>query len=233
MAFAEQRLPLGTVHAVLAAKGGLDSQQAFAVSNADDVYSQAAMTTLARQLDSGLGEHTLVAYALGSTIATDDPVTRGICQVDDRGYLVALTERRLVTRKQQGASFSSEDGLEPVSLSPASPTSVNLWGFQPAIWDVLETAMKASGLDEDAMLAAAAAGAEVGKAEVLLPDVVARMVTDGAGLQVRVVTTEAKMVGVTHAADLPVVSAALARQVAWGIRPSRPWTDLVGHGAAR
>ncbi len=233
VAFAEQRLPLGTVHAVLAARDGLDGQQAFAVSNADDVYSQAAMTALARQLDSGLGEHTLVAYALGSTIATDDPVTRGICQVDDRGYLVALTERRLVTRKQQGASFSSEDGLEPATLPPASPTSVNLWGFQPAIWDVLETAMKASGLDEDAMLAAAAAGAEVGKAEVLLPDVVARMVTDGAGLRVRVVTTEARMVGVTHAADLPVVSAELARQVAWGIRPSRPWTDLVRPGAAR
>jgi hypothetical protein len=31
-------------------------------------------------------------------------------------------------------------------------------------------------------------------------------------------------VGVTHAADLPVVSAELARQVAWGTRPSTLWT---------
>jgi hypothetical protein len=49
------------------------------------------------------------------------------------------------------------------------------------------------------------------------------MVAKGIGLLVRVVTTDAKLIGVTHAADLPVVSAELARQVAWGIRPSRLW----------
>ena len=68
-----------------------------------------------------------------------------------------------------------------------------------------------------------AAGGEVPKAEVLLPEVVAAMVADGGGLPVRVVTTDAKLVGVTHAADLPVVSAELARQVAWGTRPSQLW----------
>ena len=45
----------------------------------------------------------------------------------------------------------------------------------------------------------------------------------GGGLPVRVITTDAKLVGVTHAADLPVVSAELARQVAWGTRPGRLW----------
>jgi hypothetical protein len=47
------------------------------------------------------------------------------------------------------------------------------------------------------------------------------MVADHNGLPVRVITTDAALVGVTHAADLPVVSAELARQVAWGTRPSR------------
>jgi hypothetical protein len=50
------------------------------------------------------------------------------------------------------------------------------------------------------------------------------MVTRGVGLPVRVTTTDAKLVGVTHAADLPAVSAELARQVAWGTRPSVLWT---------
>ena len=72
-------------------------------------------------------------------------------------------------------------------------------------------------------MAAVAAGGEVPKAEVLLPEVVATMVAEGSGLPVRVLTTDAKLIGVTHAADLPVVSAELARQVAWGIRPSRLW----------
>ena len=158
-------------------------------------------------------------------MATDDPVTRGICEVDPSGHLVALTERRKVARQADGMSFRSEDGVEPALLSGDLPTSVNLWGFQPAIWDVFESAMDASGLDEDALIAELAAGGGLSGVEVLLPEVVATMVADGVGLPVRVLTADAGLVGVTHAADLPVVSAELARQVAWGIRPSQLWGD--------
>ena len=223
VSFAEQRLPLGTVHAVLAAKDALGTDRSFAVCNADDVYSEAAMGLLARQLGSGRDEHALIGYRLRATVATDDPVTRGICEVDGDGYLVGLTERRMIVRRGNGETFSSEDGVEPVVLDGELPTSVNLWGFQPAIWEVLDSAMHASGLDEDAMLTVVADGGEVPKAEVLLPEVVASMVTAGVGLPVRVITTDSKLVGVTHAADLPVVSSELARQVAWGIRPSQLW----------
>jgi hypothetical protein len=221
VAFAEQRLPLGTVHAVLAAQGVLGTDQSFAVANADDIYGEAAMGLLAGHLTEEVDEHFLIGYQLRSTVATDDPVTRGICVVDDSGHLSALTERRLVTRHQGSPTLTSEDGRGPVDLEGGLPTSVNLWGFRPAIWETFESAMDASGLDEEALLAEVAAGAEPPKAEVLLPEVVATMVSDGKGLPVRVVTTDAKLVGVTHAADLPVVSAELARQVAWGTRPSR------------
>jgi len=230
VSFAEQQLPLGTVHAVLAAKDSLGTERSFAVSNADDVYSEEAMGLLARQLGSGRDEHALIGYRLRSTVATDDPVTRGICEVDGEGYLVGLTERRMIIRQGKGETLRSEDGVEPVALDGDLPTSVNLWGFQPAIWEVLESAMIASGLDEEAMLAAVAKGGEVPKAEVLLPEVVARMVTGRVGLPVRVVTTDSKLVGVTHAADLPVVSSELARQVAWGIRPSQLWAQLSDDG---
>jgi hypothetical protein len=109
-------------------------------------------------------------------VATDDPVTRGICEVNPSGHLVALTERRKVARQADGMSFRSGDGVEPALLSGDLPTSVNLWGFQPAIWDVFESAMDASGLDEEALIAEAATGGG--------------------------------LVGVTHAADLLVVSGA-------------------------
>jgi hypothetical protein len=221
--FAEQRLPLGTVHAVLAARDALGSAGSFAVSNADDVYGEKAMGLLADQLGSSTHEHVLIGYQLRATVATDDPVTRGVCEVDAAGQLTALTERRQVTRHDGGESFTAEDGLEPAKLDGSLPASVNLWGFQPAIWEVFATAMDASGLDEEALLAAVATGAEVPKAEVLLPEVVASMVAAGQGLPVRVVVTDEKLVGVTHAADLPVVSAELSRQVAWGTRPSRLW----------
>ena len=221
--FVEQRLPLGTVHAVLAARPALDADQSFGVANADDVYGESAMGLLARQLETGIEEHALVAYELASTVATDDPVTRGICQVDPSGYLTGLTERRGVTRHGLGRPLTADDAVEPSELDGDLPASVNLWGFTPDIWEVLTTAMDGSGLDEEALVASIARGGDMPKAEVLLPEVVAAMVTKEIGRPVRVVTTDAKLIGVTHAADLPVVSAELARQVAWGIRPSRLW----------
>ncbi len=143
--------------------------------------------------------------------------------MDEHGLLVGLAERRTVTRQPDGITFRSEDGVEPAELDGSLPASVNLWGFQPAIWDTFEPAMAASGLDEDRLVAEVAAGATLPKAEVLLPEVVASMVADGVGLPVRVIPTDATVVGVTHAADLPIVTDELARQVAWGTRPASLW----------
>jgi hypothetical protein len=225
VAYAEQRLPLGTVHAVLAAHGGVEPHRPFAVANADDVYGESAMRLLVSELGTARDEHVLVAYPLASTVVTDDPVTRGICEVRPDGHLARLAERRKVTRQGIGEPFIAHDGLEPELLSPGLLSSVNLWGFRPAIWEVFERAMAASGLDEPALLADMAAGGEPPKAEVLLPEVVSSMVAEGEGLPVRVVTTDARLVGVTHASDLPIASGELARQVAWGIRPARLWPD--------
>ncbi len=71
-----------------------------------------------------------------------------------------------------------------------------------------------------------ASGGDIPKTEVLLPEVIATAVADGVGLPVRVVNTDAKLLGVTHAADLPTITSELARQVAWGIRPGHIWDGL-------
>jgi hypothetical protein len=226
VSFAEQRLPLGTVHAVLAAEKALVEAASFAVANADDVYGEVAMTQLVKQLRSSSAEHVLVGYQLRSTVATDDPVTRGICSVGPDGLLVSLDERRQVHTDGGSDGFVADDGLEPRELSGNAPASVNLWGFQSGIWTVFHTAMDASGLDEEVLLAQVADGGGVPKAEVLLPEVISTMVADGKGLPVRVLTTDSKLVGVTHAADLPIVSAELARQVAWGVRPAALWAGV-------
>ena len=223
VAFTVQRLPLGTVHAVLPAHAALSGDESFAVTNADDVYGEAPMRMLADHLTSPAEEHVMVAYGLATTVATADPVTRGIAEVGADGLLTTLTERRTVTRLDDGARFVAEDGLEPRELDPGAPASMNLWGFRPVIWDVLEPAMAASGLDEEALLAEVAAGAEIPKSEVLLPEVIADMVASKQGLPVRVLTADTPVFGVTHASDLPVVSGELARQVAAGLRPAQLW----------
>ncbi len=217
VAHAEQRLPRGTVDAVLAAEPVLESDRSFAVCNADDVYGEVAMGILSGQLASSATEHALVAYRLRATVATGDPVTRGICLVGSDGLLRSLVERRQVARIGDGAAFVAEDGIEPKELSGDVPASVNLWGFQPSIWSVLHAAMDTAGLHGEA------GAGEPPQQEVLLPEVVGAMVADRSGLPVRVRTTDTTLIGVTHGADLPLVSAELARQVAWGIRPAALW----------
>lgn len=226
VAYAEQRLPLGTVHAVLAARSDLAERQPFAVANADDVYGQAAMALLAARLGTEADEHALVGYHLASTIVTDAPVTRGVCRVDGQGRLTAIDERRQVSRLPDGATFLAQDGVDPDKLSGDELVSVNLWGFRDSIWTTFEAAMAASGLDEEALIAEAEAGAEIPKAEVLLPEVIGTMIATGQGWPVRVLETDASCIGVTHAEDLPVVRAELSRQVAMGIRADRLWRGV-------
>ena len=224
VSFAEQRLPLGTVHAVLAARSDVGEGQPFAVANADDVYGRAAMGLLAARLGDGADEHALVGYHLASTIVTDAPVTRGVCRVDGGGRLTAIDERRQVSRLPDGATFLAQDGVLPDKLPGEALVSVNLWGFRDSIWHTFDAAMEGSGLDEEALIATVESGADIPKTEVLLPEVIGTMIASGRGWPVQVLETDSSCIGVTHAQDLPVVRAELSRQVALGTRADRLWS---------
>ena len=225
--FAHQAVPLGTAHAVLCARP-LVGAAPFAVVNSDDVYGTPAMTLLAAHL-SGSDEHAIVSYRLRDTIVTDDPVTRGTCAVRPDGLLERLVERRQVTRQADG-TFRSGDGLEPAVLDGDTPVSMNLWGFAPSIWPVLEDAVRRAhpAVAADGTVGRAALD---GDAEVLLPEVVGAMISgdgvdgprhDGAGA-VRVIAGTGRCIGVTHADDLMVVREELAQMVGGGLRPEWVW----------
>jgi len=223
--FAEQRVPLGTTHAVLAARGQL-GERSFAIANADDVYGESAMGLLADELSTDGAEHAMVGFHLRDTVVTAAPVTRGVCEVDGDGHLVAVHERRQVSRHDDGEHFTALDGALPDKLGGDLLVSVNLWGFRPSIWERFEAAMAASGLDEEAIVRAVAAGGEAPKAEVLLPEVVGAMLADGTGAAVRVLPTDSRCIGVTHADDLLAVRSELSRQVARGERPDRAFHGI-------
>lgn len=205
--FATQRRPLGTVDAVLAARDAADDGTAFAVANADDLYGTDALSVLQAHL-AGEGTNCLVGYRLDRALVGDLPVTRGVCTVAD-GRLVSIAERRDV--RQMDGTFRSEDGEEPEVLEPSTVVSMNLWGFDPRMWEVFESAMdQASEAHEDN--------------EVLLPELVSRIVQgergDDAVREFAVLSTSSRCIGVTHPDDLALVKADIAEQVANGERPA-------------
>ena len=202
--FAVQPRPVGTVDAVLAARGSVDESAPFGIANADDLYGTDALRVLGHHL-AAKGTDCLVGFRLDRALVGDLPVTRGVCSVAD-GVLVGIAERRKVTHRD--GTFRADDGIEPATLDPSSLVSMNLWGFAPSMWRTLADAMsKAADASEDD--------------EVLLPELVGRLVA-GTGEQSRfeVLSTTSRCIGVTHPDDLELVRAEIADEVARGERPS-------------
>lgn len=230
--FAEQAQPRGTVDAVLAASALVDPAEPLAVANADDVYGIEAFALLVAHLASlpaAAGEsNALVSFALSRSVVGPSAVTRGICEVGPDGYLAQVVERRNV-RAVPGGTFAAGDGRQPEAIEGTAQVSMNLWGFTPAMRDVLGAAMAAwrqgrPGPEGDGKAAP----------EVLLPDVVSAEVSRTRPYLVpgvppqrfAVLQAAGRCIGVTHPEDLSLVQAALADQVARGERTADPWASV-------
>ncbi len=206
--FVTQPVPRGTVDAVLSASDHVGDAP-YGVGNADDVYGQEGCALLAEHLRTAGGSNALVGYRLADAVVGSSPVTRGICKVADDGTLLSVDERRKVTATADGG-FVSEDGREPVVLSPDDRVSMNLWGFTPGFHATLRAAM-------DAAVDASE------ESEVLLPEVVSRSLATS---PFTVLPARGRCVGVTHPGDLALAQAELNRQVAGGERPARLWASV-------
>lgn len=229
--FALQPVPLGTAHALLCARR-LVGDRPFGVVNADDIYGAPSLEILSSFLKEDASArprlHALVSYALENTVVSEKPVTRGTCTMGAERTLEAIVERRKVVRHDDG-TFTSSDGLEPAELDPRVPVSVNLWGFKPSIWQVLETAVIEAHPSVSKDGSVPDPGALKDDTEVLLPEVVGEMVRGeraGEAQQLRVIEGIGRCIGVTHPEDLWIVRAELASMIARGVRPEATWAGL-------
>lgn len=187
--------PWGTAHAIVSARQHLTAP--FAVVNADDMYGPRSLETAAALLEREWppGVEHLVGFDWKQTLAPSGTVNRGVCEVDENGWLVGIRETR-------GVDHTTD-------LPPGTLVSMNLWGFSPGMVDRL--AERLSQFVED--------HAHEPDAEYQIPDCVADLLATG-DIKVRVEASSDQWIGVTHREDLSWAQDRLAELVAAGTYPA-------------
>ena len=188
--------PWGTGQAILCCKDLV--QEPFAVINADDYYGKEAFVKVHDYL---AGEHPacgkmdfcMAGFQLGNTLSENGGVTRGIWSVNEDGHLTKVTETKNIVKTPEGAAVKGEDG-RLTSVAADCPVSMNMWGFTPEIFEVLENGF-AEFLKNlsDPM-----------KGEYLIPTIVDGLIQEQKA-NVTVLESRDKWFGVTYKEDKPAV----------------------------
>ena len=208
--------PWGTAHAVLSAIDAIDGP--FAVINADDYYGKDAFQKIYDYLstheDDEKYRYTMVGYQLENTLTENGHVSRGICSIDEDGFLTKVVERTHIEPKGDITAYTEDDGETWVELPKGCLVSMNMWGFTSSFLQETKAGFKAflkEGLEVNPM-----------KCEYFLPTVVSNLLTaDKATVQV--LSSADKWYGVTYKEDKPVVVAAIKKMKETGLYPEQLW----------
>ena len=184
----------GSVRAVLMGRELIDGP--FGVINAVNFYQKESFELLYNHLQT-LGETDYdsvnVCFRLSNVLAESGGVTRGICELDEEGNLISVTDRLGVERVGGIPMYPNEvHKWEP--LDENSLVSMNMWGFMPTIFDKMQLAFDCF-LDEY--------GQDM-KAHYSIPAFMNTQIAEG--MKVKVVETPARWMGlVSHDDKIQVV----------------------------
>ena len=202
--------PWGTGQAVLSVKGMVDGP--FLVINADDYYGREGF----RRIHDYMAEHMdsqseiydicMGGFVLSNTLSDNGTVTRGVCQVDEEGYLTNVTETYNIQMKEDGLHATYESGA-PVTISPSQPVSMNMWGLPASFVQELEKGFPVflDNLKEGDI-----------KSEYLLPKIIDNLVQNKKA-RVTVLDTPDKWFGVTYREDKQAVADAIRGLIQSGV----------------
>ena len=210
--------PWGTAHADLSCKDLIDGP--FAVINADDYYGRDAFQKiydfLSAHEDNEKYCYTMVGYQLENTLTENGHVARGICEMNEAGELVSVTERTRIEKRDGGAAFTEDDGATWTTLPEGTIVSMNMWGFTEGFLGEIDNGFEAfleEGLKKNPL-----------KCEYFLPTVVSNLLTQDKAT-VSVLTSEDKWYGVTYKEDKPVVEQAIKDFKKVGLYPEKLWGE--------
>ena len=205
--------PWGTGQAVLCVKDVV--KEPFMVINADDYYGKEAFQKLyhymTTQMDASkpVFDICMAGFILSNTLSENGGVTRGICEVDSQNHLQRVIETYDI-QKRDGMISARNEEKQKITLQPDQHVSMNMWGFTPEIFGILEKGFaEFLGALKDQT-----------KGEYLIPTVVDQLIQTGV-CNVTVLESRDKWFGVTYKEDKPLVVRSFRELIDAGVYKER------------
>jgi dTDP-glucose pyrophosphorylase len=204
----DRQKPWGTSHAILVTEPKI--KEPFGVINADDYYGVESFRILRDFLvnDTDPDNYCIVGYKLGNTLSEHGHVNRGVCRVDEKGFLVNIAEVHQIEKTSDGAVAPGEDGVA-LKFTGNEVVSMNLWGFKQSCYSYLgkefRNFINNSGMDL--------------KSELDIPTSIDKFVKNGE-ITIQILMSNDRWFGVTYREDKPFVIENINRMVKEDIYPS-------------
>lgn len=201
--------PWGTTHAILMAAGAI--HEPFGVINVDDFYGAECYRALVRHLQAGTGDYATVGLTLRNTLSEFGTVARGICKVNQHGFLENVLELKRIEREGGHAKDIDAEGQE-TRLTGDEIASMNMWGFTPAVFPQLDEHFQKflhlhpGDLDD----------------ECFIPNAVNEIVVAGQA-RVKVLRCDEAWFGITYREDNSHAAEKIRRLIEAGQYPKKLW----------
>ena len=210
----ERIKPWGTAHAIWVAAGAI--REPFVVINADDFYGRNSYKIMADYLArEGTVHHTdfcMIGYKVKYTLSDYGTVSRGICVADDQSFLQSVVERPEIGIKD-GQIYYKDDDHRDVTLTGEELVSMNIWGFTPHIFKLLERNFTEFIRKNAGNV----------KAELYVPTVINDVITRGEA-SVKILPVPDRWFGITYREDKPLAEENIRKLIRQGIYPENLWT---------
>lgn len=203
--------PWGTTHALMSVMDIVD--EPFAVINSDDFYGRESFDIIANHLKqlnihSDKPQFCMAGYLLKNTVTEHGTVNRGVCNVDNNGYLINIVETREIKPIGNGKAEYPNGMLDLNTV-----VSMNCWGFTPDLFPYLKSEFnKFLKNIKDPI-----------KDESYLTDVIDYIIKNDA-CDIVVYNTNSSWLGVTYQEDKPAVVAGIKKLIQDGVYPEHLWS---------
>lgn len=208
----DREKPWGTGHAILVSQDVIRGP--FAVINADDYYGTNAFTAMAEFLTpKGVAseDYAMIGYTLRNTLSAYGAVSRGVSECDEHMVLKRIVERTEIRNTGNTVQYFDADGTAH-PLTGDEIVSMNLWGFQPSVFLLLQSQFARFLNDR---------GGET-DSEFFIPSAVDALMASGK-VTVRVLPTTDSWFGITYRRDRSIAVRRIRRLTNQGTYPEKLW----------